>query len=72
MTHNSMPSHRPLKARAEAFCAKLNDGLAAVALVLAIIVFVSGTYRTIELLELNVENGLALPDAAGGQTTAPQ
>ena len=40
-----------LKARAEQFCAKLNDGLMAVALVLAMTVLMVGTYRTIELLE---------------------
>jgi len=39
------------KSRADAFCAKLNDGLTAVALVLAMAVFMVGTYRTLELLE---------------------
>ena len=46
-----------LKTRIESFCAKLNDGLAAVAFVLAMAVFMAGTYRTIELLELTAQNG---------------
>jgi hypothetical protein len=43
--------HVQLKARAERFCAKLNDGLVAVALVLAMTVLMVGTFRTVELLE---------------------
>jgi hypothetical protein len=39
-----------LKARAERFCARLNDGLTAVAFVLAMLVFVVGAYRTLESL----------------------
>ncbi len=50
------------KARAEAFCAKLNDGLAAVAFVLAMIVSVVGGYRTIELIEDSAQNGFAMVD----------
>jgi hypothetical protein len=49
-----------LKARAEAFCARLNDGLMAVAVVLAMTVMMVGTYRTVELLE-------TLPPDAMGQ-----
>jgi hypothetical protein len=45
-----------LKARAEKFCAKLNDGLAAVAFVLAVAVFISGTYRTVELLAATAQD----------------
>ena len=60
-----------LKTRAEAFCAKLNDGLAAVAFVLAMAVFMTGTYRTIELLELTAQEGLPAADFAGLQM-APQ
>lgn len=37
-----------LKARAESFCTKLNAGLMAVALVLAVVVLMVGTYRTFE------------------------
>lgn len=48
-----------LKARAEAFCAKLNHGLMAVALVLAMTVLMVGTYRTVELLQ-------TLPQDPGG------
>jgi len=44
-------SRNSFKARAEAFCAKLNDGLAAVAVVLAITVGIAGTYRTVALFE---------------------
>lgn len=55
-----MPRSRSLKARAEAFCAKLNDGLAAVAIVLAMLVSVVGTYRTLELLESAAQNGHAM------------
>lgn len=47
------------KARAEAFCAKLNDGLLAVALVLAMTVLMVGTYRTVELLETMPPEGMA-------------
>jgi len=46
-----------LKARAEAVCAKLNDGLTAVALVLAMMVLMVGTYRTVELLETMPQDG---------------
>jgi hypothetical protein len=56
------PRSNQLRARAEKFCAKLNDGLAAVALVLAIAVFISGTYRTLELLQLDAQDA---PLAAG-------
>ena len=42
---------KTFKARAEAVCAKLNDGLAAVAIVLAITVGIAGTYRTVALFE---------------------
>ena len=59
-----------LKTRAEAFCAKLNDGLAAVAFVLAMAVFVTGTYRTLEMLELAAQDGLPVADFGGLQ--APQ
>lgn len=57
-----------LKARAEAFCAKLNDGLIAVALVLAMTVLMVGTYRTVELLETMPQDGLGAwgTAAAGG------
>ena len=48
-----------LRHRAERFCAKLNDGLTAVAIVLAMMVFVVGTYRTLE----NVETAIAADDA---------
>jgi hypothetical protein len=36
------------KHKAERFCARLNDGLTAVAVVLAMLVFIVGTYRTLE------------------------
>ncbi len=51
--------------RAERFCARLNDGLTAVAIVLAMMVFVVGTYRTLE----NVEFAMASDDSAW--STAP-
>jgi hypothetical protein len=50
------------KARVEAFCAKLNAGLAAVAFVLAVVVSMVGSYRTIELMEINAQNQLAAGD----------
>jgi hypothetical protein len=56
------PQSTRLKTRAEAFCAKLNDGLAAVAFVLAVAVFMAGTYRTIELLELTAQDGAGIAD----------
>jgi hypothetical protein len=48
---------KSFKARAEAFCAKLNNGLAAVAIVLAITVGIAGTYRTVALFEDAVQQG---------------
>ena len=60
-----------LKARAEKFCAKLNDGLAAVAFVLAVAVFISGTYRTVELLEATALDRPPLVDLSG-MTQAPE
>ena len=57
-----MPRSKSFKARAEAFCAKLNDGLAAVAVVLAMLVSVVGSYRTIELIEVSTQNRLAMAD----------
>ena len=65
--HNSSK----LKARAEKFCAKLNDGLAAVAFVLAVAVFVSGTYRTVELLEATAQDRPPLVDLSD-MAQAPQ
>jgi hypothetical protein len=55
------------KTRADAFCAKLNNGLAAVALVLAMVVFMVGSYRTVELLELSAQDDLAAGDQSGSQ-----
>ena len=43
------------KHRAERFCARLNDGLTAVAVVLAMLVFIVGTYRTLENVETAIE-----------------
>jgi len=43
------------RARAERFCSRLNEGLTAVAVVLAMLVFIVGTYRTLETLELSVQ-----------------
>ena len=51
------PGLTKLKARAEKFCDRLNDGLAAVAFVLAMAVFMAGTYRTIELVEFAAQDG---------------
>ena len=65
-----MPRSRSFKARAEVFCAKLNDGLTAVAFVLAMLVSVVGSYRTIELIEVNAQNRLAMADQF--QTPMPQ
>jgi hypothetical protein len=65
------PRSIKLKTRAEKFCAKLNDGLTAVAFVLAMAVFMAGTYRTIELLELTAQNGVPI-DGFSGVTQAPQ
>ena len=48
-----------LKQRAERFCARLNDGLTAVAVVLAMLVFIVGTYRTLE----NVETAIVTSDS---------
>ncbi|HXQ52637.1 MAG TPA: hypothetical protein VN802_16190 [Stellaceae bacterium] len=56
-----------IKSRADAFCAKLNDGLAAVALVLAMVVLMVGTYRTVEMLELTDQGNLAGWDQPGPQ-----
>ena len=47
MTHNI----QRFRGRAEAFFAKLNDGLAAVAVVLAMLVVIVGTYRAVEVAE---------------------
>jgi hypothetical protein len=69
MTFPSTPRSASFKARAEKFCAKLNDGLAAVAFVLAVLVFVSGTYRTIEMLQMTAEDGAAVADVSGLQET---
>jgi hypothetical protein len=55
-----MQRSKSLKSRAEAFCAKLNDGLVAVAIVLAMLVSVVGSYRTIELLEAAAQDGYAM------------
>ncbi len=49
-----------MRQRAERFCARLNDGLTAVAIVLAMMVFVVGTYRTLE----NVEMAIATNDTS--------
>ena len=65
-----MPRSKSLKARAEAFCVKLNDGLTAVAFVLAMLVSVVGSYRTIELIEVNAQNRIAMADQL--QTPMPQ
>ena len=65
-----MQRSKPFKARAEAFCAKLNDGLTAVAIVLAMLVSVVGSYRTIELLESAAENGYAMQAPADARATA--
>ncbi len=65
-----MPRSKSFKARAEAFCAKLNDGLTAVAVVLAMLVSVVGSYRTIELIEVNAQNRIAAGDQL--QTPTPQ
>ncbi|HUK59684.1 MAG TPA: hypothetical protein VLV50_10680 [Stellaceae bacterium] len=54
-----------LRYRAERFCARLNDGLTAVAIVLAMMVFMVGTYRTLE----NVETAIATSDS--GWNEAP-
>jgi hypothetical protein len=43
------------RARAERFCSRLNEGLTAVAVVLAMLVFIVGTYRTLETLQLSAE-----------------
>lgn len=51
---------RTMRQRAERFCARLNDGLTAVAIVLAMMVFVVGTYRTLE----NVEMAIATNDTS--------
>lgn len=67
MTFPSTPRPATLKAKADKFCAKLNDGLAAVAFVLAVLVFMSGTYRTIELLQMTAEDGGPVADVAGLQ-----
>lgn len=48
------------KTRVESLCTKLNDGLMAVALVLAMTVLMVGTYRTVQLLE-------TMAPAAAGQ-----
>jgi hypothetical protein len=53
------------RAKAERFCSRLNDGLTAVAFVLAMLVFIVGTYRTLETLELSAQPGWDLAaDAA--------
>jgi hypothetical protein len=56
---------KSFKARAEAFCAKLNNGLAAVAIVLAITVGIAGTYRTVALFEDAVQQGQSVMTQAG-------
>jgi hypothetical protein len=56
-----------IKSRADAFCAKLNDGLAAVAVVLAMVVVMVGTYRTVELVQLTAQD-----DFAAGAPLDPQ
>jgi hypothetical protein len=71
MTPLPMPRSARLKAHAEKFCARLNDGLAAVAFVLAIAVFISGTYRTIELLQMEAQDHPPLADFSG-LPTAPE
>ncbi len=48
---------RTLRHRAERFCTRLNDGLTAVAVVLAMLVFVVGTYRTLENVETAIASG---------------
>jgi hypothetical protein len=53
------------KARAERLCSRLNEGLTAVAIVLAMLVFVVGTYRTLETLELSAQ-----PDWGSGADLA--
>jgi hypothetical protein len=55
-----------LRYRAERFCARLNDGLTAVAIVLAMMVFMVGTYRTLE----NVETAIASGDSAWNDAAA--
>jgi len=52
--------------RAERFCARLNDGLTAVAVVLAMLVFIVGTYRTLE----NVETAIEASDTTWGVVPA--
>ncbi len=52
--------------RAEQFCARLNDGLTAVAVVLAMLVFIVGTYRTLE----NVETAIEASDTNWGAAPA--
>ena len=51
------PGLTKLAARAEKLCDRLNDGLAAVAFVLAMAVFMAGTYRTIEMVEVAAQDG---------------
>jgi hypothetical protein len=56
------PRITKLKTRAEKFCDKLNDGLAAVAFVLAMAVFMAGTYRTIAQFDVSAQDGAPAGD----------
>jgi len=47
--------YNSFRARAERFCSRLNEGLTAVAVVLAMLVFIVGTYRTLETLQLSAQ-----------------
>jgi hypothetical protein len=64
-----------LKRKAERFCARLNDGLTAVAVVLAMLVFMVGTYRTLETVETAIQSSDTTwdvtPDAATSTTMVP-
>jgi hypothetical protein len=57
-----MPRLTKLQARAETVCDRLNDGLASVAFVLAIAVFMAGTCRIIELFEITAQDGASMAD----------
>jgi hypothetical protein len=62
-----------LKRRAERFCARLNDGLTAVAVVLAMLVFMVGTYRTLENVETAIQSSDTtwdVPPAVASSTAA--